>query len=78
MNEIVTAVSTVGFPIVMCLMLLYYNRESQKLHKEEMTNLTQVLQDNNIILAKLKELLEIKIGGIEDGSQSKWRFNCSN
>ena len=36
-----------------------------------MTNLTQVLQDNNIILAKLKELLEIKIGGIEDGSQSK-------
>lgn len=71
MNEIVTAVSTVGFPIVMCLMLLYYNRESQKLHKEEMTNLTQVLQDNNIILAKLKELLEIKIGGIEDGSQSK-------
>lgn len=63
MNEILTGISTVGFPIVMCVLLLYYNRENQKEHKEEMQNLTTVLQENTVILSQLKELLEIKLGG---------------
>lgn len=66
MTDVISAVSTVGFPIVMCLLLLYYNRENQKQHKEEILNLSKIVQENTVILQQLKELLEIKLVELED------------
>lgn len=61
MQEIITAISTVGFPCVMVLILLYMQRENNKQHKEETDSLVKALNNNNVLLAQLKELLEIKL-----------------
>lgn len=61
MNEILSAITTVGFPIVMTLLLLYMYREQDKTHKEEMDKVTEALNNNTQVLSNLKELLEIKL-----------------
>ena len=64
-TEILAAISTVGFPIVFCLILFWYLREESKNHKEEMNDLKTVISENNIMLASLKQLIQDKLGGIE-------------
>jgi hypothetical protein len=64
-TEILAAISTVGFPIVFCLILFWYLREESKNHKEEMNDLKTVIAENNIVLASLKQLIQDKLGGIE-------------
>lgn len=63
MNEIITAISTVGFPIVFCLILFWYLREETNSHKEEVAELKSVIAENNSILASLKQLIEDKLNG---------------
>lgn len=63
MNEIITAISTVGFPIVFCLLLFWYLREETNAHKDEVTELKNVITENNTILAALKQLIEDKLNG---------------
>lgn len=66
MQDVITAISTVGFPIVITLLLLYMNREQDKAHKEEMEKVTTALNNNSLIVAQLKELLEIKLADKEE------------
>ena len=63
MNEIITAISTVGFPIVFCLILFWYLREETNSHKEEVAELKSVIAENNSILASLKQLIDDKLNG---------------
>lgn len=65
MNEIVTAVSTVGFPIVMSILLLYMNNEEGKLHKLEMDELRKTVENNTLALVKLMDKLE----GVSNGEK---------
>lgn len=62
-NEILTAITTVGFPIVFCLLLFWYLREETKNHKDEVSELKAVISENNSILAGLKQLIEDKLNG---------------
>ena len=57
-NEILTAVSTVGFPIVCCGYLFYANKKQQDLHYEEMKELSGAIQSLSNTLSGLKELIE--------------------
>lgn len=60
-NVILQAISTVGFPIVMCgIMFWFLNKETES-HKEEMISLKEVVSENNQILASLKQLIEDKL-----------------
>lgn len=61
MADILSAVSTVGFPIAFCMLLFFYLREETKNHKDEVTELKQVISENNTILASLKQLIEDKL-----------------
>ena len=63
MTDILTAISTVGFPIVFCILMFWYLREETKNHKEEMMELKTVISENNTILASLKQLIEDKLNG---------------
>ena len=63
MADLLTAISTVGFPIVFCIMLFWYLREETKNHKEEVMDLKTVIAENNAILASLKQLIEDKLNG---------------
>lgn len=53
-NSIVQTVSSVGFPIVMCLMLYNQMLKSEELHKQEITELRQAIENNTIALNSLK------------------------
>lgn len=59
MNDIAQLISTVGFPIVMCLVLLYEMQEMSKSHKEETTSLKDALNNNTIVLEKILTKLDL-------------------
>lgn len=53
MEGIVTAISTIGFPIVMCLILLKFQKDESAEHKEETEKFTEALNRNTLVLQKL-------------------------
>ena len=59
MQEVVAAISTVGFPIVMCILIFYYMEKEAESHKQEVDGLKEVLTDVNISITQLTD----KIGG---------------
>jgi len=63
MDEIVTAISTVGFPIVCTLILLYLLVKENEQHKEEMISIKDTIQNNTIVLTELKQLLNDLLNG---------------
>lgn len=61
MTEIVNMISSVGFPIAMCLIIMYfwnnqYSKAMQEL-RETISRLTDVVADNNKALALLEQRL---------------------
>lgn len=59
-TEICNIIGTVGFPIVMCLLIYKQNGELTKSHKEEIDNLSNVINNNTSTLEKLTYMIERK------------------
>ena len=59
MQEILTAIATVGFPIVACIALFYYIYKQAERHKEEINTLTTALNNNTVVLSKLSEKIDV-------------------
>lgn len=57
MQDIITAISTVGFPIVMCVLMYVMNDKQDIRHAEEIEKVTQALNNNTIALQKLMDKL---------------------
>lgn len=68
-NDIVTAIPTLGFPIVACLGLGWYVKyqtdayrsevkDMQKEHKEEIAKVTEALNNNTLALQKLVDKID--------------------
>ena len=55
---VITAISTVGFPIVMCGALFWKMDKQDKEHKEEMNKTTEAINNNTIVLQKLTDKIE--------------------
>lgn len=73
-NSIVTVISSVGFPIVACIGLGWYvkyqtdnnNKEVSEMrreHQEEITKVTDALNNNTLALQKLCDRLDTKLEG---------------
>lgn len=60
-NVIIQAISTVGFPIVMCGIMFWFLWKEQENHKGEMLSLKEVISENNKVLEGLKQLIEDKL-----------------
>lgn len=58
-NTIMTAISTLGFPIVMCIALFWKMNKQDETHKAEMDKITEALNNNTLALTKLAD----KLGG---------------
>ena len=54
---IINAISTVGFPIVMCLILLYIVEKRNEEHKEEMAKITESLNNNTLVIQHLTDTI---------------------
>lgn len=57
-NMILQAITSVGFPIVMCLMLMWYVKEISSKHKEESDKFAEALNNNTLVLQKLCDRLD--------------------
>lgn len=69
LQDIVNTITTVGFPIVMCLACAWYIKYTNDKHRDEVARLneahakemetvTQAINNNTIALTKLAERLE--------------------
>ena len=54
---IINAISTVGFPIVMCIILLYIVNKQNEEHKEEMAKITASLNNNTLVIQHLTDTI---------------------
>lgn len=58
-TEITQLISTLGFPIVCCIALFWKMNKQDENHKEEMSKMTDALNNNTVALTKLSD----KLGG---------------
>lgn len=54
---VMQAISTVGFPIVMCLILVYIVYKMNEQHKEEMNKMNEALNNNTLAIQHLTDML---------------------
>lgn len=59
MDNWVQIIQTLGFPIAVAIAMFWQNTKLQEQHKEEMSKITEALNNNTIALTELKD----KIGG---------------
>lgn len=52
-NAIIQAISSVGFPIAMCLLMYYQLNKSAELHKAEIDELKKAIDNNTIAVQQL-------------------------
>lgn len=71
MQDVLTAISTVGFPIVMCLALMWYAKYSLDGHHAEVKEFTESLNKNTIILQKLCDLLDADTDAMRGGRNNE-------
>lgn len=56
-NAILTGISTVGFPIVMCLIIFYQNEKTIETLKTTIDNNTSIIKE---LIAKIDTLIQFK------------------
>lgn len=56
-NTILTGISTVGFPIVMCLIIFYQNEKTIETLKTTIDNNTSIIKE---LIAKIDTLIQFK------------------
>lgn len=54
-NDLITLISNLGFPIVMCILLFWRMNKQDEQHKLEIDNLTSVINDLKIVITELKD-----------------------
>lgn len=57
-QTVTTIISTVGFPICVCLICFWYINKMQESHKAETDKLAEALNNNTIVMQKLIDNIE--------------------
>lgn len=70
-QEIMTVIGSLGFPIVMCIIMVRLIFTMEESHKEEVNSLKESLNNNTNVLAKLETMLGIYMKGNEEGSNAE-------
>lgn len=62
-NTVSQLIGTVGFPVVMCILMFYSMSKQDELHKEEIDKLRESLNNNTAAVNALVERLGVKENG---------------
>lgn len=54
-NDLMTIIGNYGFPMVCCAALFWRSIKQDERHQEEMTKITEALNNNTIAITKLTE-----------------------
>ncbi len=57
-TEIINMVSTVGFPIAMCIMLCWYVKSTNDSYRQDIKSLQQSIDNNTAVMNKIIDKLE--------------------
>lgn len=57
-TEIVNMISTVGFPIAMCIMLCWYVKSTNDSYRQDIKSLQQSIDNNTAVMNKIIDKLE--------------------
>lgn len=57
-QSVMTAITTVGFPCVMCVALLYFLMKQDERHDNTVKNLTETISENTKVLTELSTLIK--------------------
>ena len=60
-NDLATLISTLGFPVAMCLIMCYYINKINDAHKEETDKFAEALNNNTLVLQKLCDRLDSEV-----------------
>lgn len=60
-NDLSSLISTLGFPIAMCLIMCYYIDKINDAHKAETEKFAEALNNNTVVLQKLCDKLDSEV-----------------
>lgn len=60
MSEILNMIANNGFPIVMCLILMWYIKDNGEKHKEEVDGFVTAIQNNTNAITRLMDKLDVE------------------
>ena len=58
MNEIVNAVSTVGFPIALCVFLVWQNAQQDRYYRDIIEKLRETVERNTNSITELAQIIK--------------------
>jgi hypothetical protein len=58
LNTITQIISSVGFPIAMCIYVMYAMQKQTESHKTEIDELRKTIENNTVAIVKLVEKLD--------------------
>ena len=58
MEEVLQAISTLGFPIAAYIGLFWYIMKKDEQHKEEINLLSNAVQNNTIVMTEIRDRLD--------------------
>ena len=58
MENIAQLISTLGFPIAVCVYMFYSQEKERERHREETTKLTEALNNNTVVIQSLKDAID--------------------
>ena len=60
LKAVMQVISSIGFPIAICLILLWFIKDMLEKHKDETNKFTESLNNNTLILQRVCDMLSIK------------------
>ncbi len=66
MNEIVNAISTVGFPIALCVFLVWQNSKQDAYYRDVIEKLRETVERNTNSITELAQIMKNFIGTKEE------------
>lgn len=68
---ITTMIGSLGFPIVMCLIMVKVMMQMEESHKTEIDSLKESLNNNTNVLTKLETMLSMVTGKVSDSNDNE-------
>ena len=63
LKAVMQVVSSIGFPIAICLILLWFIKDMLEKHKDETNKFTESLNNNTLVLQRVCDMLSVKRDG---------------
>ena len=60
LQTVINLIKDLGFPIAVCIAMFWMNNKQAEQHKEEMTKITDALNNNTLALTELRDRLDNK------------------